>query len=189
VSWHVKGKKWNAQCKRDGHTTYLGLYDNEEDAARACDWFAFTHGENHTKFNFGIPTHAPPGFESSSDYLNKRMRNGDKTYSSRYRGVSWNEQKQIWKAAIQVQKEKKYLGRFEYEEDAALAYNAKALELKGPNASINHVKPTTKTRYPPHVVRFTEEEILLMEGYGNDILSSLVSESEESTSPESPNSD
>ena len=35
ASWHKKAKKWTANITRYGKTTYLGLFNNEEDAHKA----------------------------------------------------------------------------------------------------------------------------------------------------------
>ena len=67
--------------------------------------------------------------------------------SSHYRGVSWYAARQIWKASIQVNRKKEYIGRFETEEEAARAYNKRATELRGSEAVLNIV-PNTVTRYP-----------------------------------------
>lgn len=67
--------------------------------------------------------------------------------SSHYRGVSWYAARQIWKASIQVNRKKEYIGRFETEEEAARAYNKRATELRGSDAVLNIV-PDTVTRFP-----------------------------------------
>ncbi|KAH9251818.1 hypothetical protein BASA81_010261 [Batrachochytrium salamandrivorans] len=67
--------------------------------------------------------------------------------TSHYRGVSWYAARQIWKASIQVNRKKEYIGRFNTEEEAARAYNQRATELRGNEAILNLV-PDTETRYP-----------------------------------------
>jgi len=48
---------------------------------------------------------------------------------SMYQGVSWSEQGKKWQAQITKDRILNHLGYFEKEEDAARAYNRKALEL------------------------------------------------------------
>ena len=55
--------------------------------------------------------------------------------SSKYRGVYYRRNKPH--STIQINNKTYYLGKFNTEEEAALAYNKKAIELFGNNAKIN----------------------------------------------------
>jgi AP2 domain/HNH endonuclease len=57
--------------------------------------------------------------------------------SSGFIGVSWNYRKRKWRASITKDGRLFYLGDYKDEKDAARAYDAKALELFGPEAKIN----------------------------------------------------
>lgn len=57
--------------------------------------------------------------------------------SSNYRGVSWNTEHTKWTAQIQVNGVVKFLGRFQQEKDAALAYDAAARMFFGEFAAPN----------------------------------------------------
>jgi AP2 domain len=59
--------------------------------------------------------------------------------SSRYKGVMWSRRAGKWEARISNGGRKRYLGVFADEEDAALAYNAAALETYGAYAYLNPV--------------------------------------------------
>jgi hypothetical protein len=50
-------------------------------------------------------------------------------YSSQYKGVYWNKNEKKWKSRITINGKKKYLGRFENEYDAHLAYEKALQEL------------------------------------------------------------
>ena len=52
------------------------------------------------------------------------MRNKNKyiNSSSKYRGVCWHKASNKWRAQIQINNKTKYLGLFDNEEDAYLAY-------------------------------------------------------------------
>lgn len=92
--------------------------------------------------------------------------------TSQYRGVSWNGSKQTWRVVVQVNRQKFYLGHYEYEEEAALAYNEKVKLLGCSPKRFNKVPPNVKTRDP--VLILSEEERLLLAGYGDDLWNSLL---------------
>lgn len=57
--------------------------------------------------------------------------------SSEYLGVSWSEATGKWRARIRHNYDEIHLGVFESEEEAARAYDRKALELRGEFATLN----------------------------------------------------
>jgi hypothetical protein len=57
--------------------------------------------------------------------------------TSGYKGVSWREDKGKWMAKITYNWRQIYLGLYDSKEEAALAYNKKALELHGEFAKLN----------------------------------------------------
>ena len=65
---------------------------------------------------------------------NKSMN--EKTTTSKYKGVTWDKDKQKWRSRIQNNKKLKHLGYFKSEIDAALAYD-KAAEANGEFAKTN----------------------------------------------------
>jgi hypothetical protein len=72
----------------------------------------------------------------SQDAQNTQKRKG---CSSRFKGVSWDRQRLMWIASIQIDRKHRYLGRYEIEEDAARAYNRAAVTAWGDNAFLNEV--------------------------------------------------
>ena len=54
VYWNKHAGKWMAGIRIDGKTIYLGLFDIEEDAARAYDVEAFKRDPIHCRLNFPI---------------------------------------------------------------------------------------------------------------------------------------
>ncbi len=67
------------------------------------------------------------------NHHNRPMRNR----SSKFKGVSWNKSRRIWKVQIQFEGQRKYLGGFTDEIEVAKAYNTAALEYFGPNTYFN----------------------------------------------------
>ncbi len=58
--------------------------------------------------------------------------------SSSFRGVSWNSNCHKWRAQVWKGSEVHHLGYFEHEEDAARAYDAAVLRIRGPDAPTNY---------------------------------------------------
>ena len=59
--------------------------------------------------------------------------------SSRYKGVCFLAPDRVWRASICYERKTIYIGRFQTEEEAAVAYNHKAKELFGAFANLNEV--------------------------------------------------
>jgi hypothetical protein len=57
--------------------------------------------------------------------------------SSGYRGVSWSGRKKVWEVCIQKDDQRIFIGQFSNVDDAARAYDKKALELFGCDAMTN----------------------------------------------------
>jgi hypothetical protein len=74
-----------------------------------------------------------------------------RTTTSRYRGVSWHERAGKYFAQIRINGQKTSLGLFESEKDAALAYNAAALEQHGEFAKLNDVSAHVESVREPRI--------------------------------------
>jgi len=61
--------------------------------------------------------------------------------TSKYKGVSWFKRHCKWLARIGVNHKRIFLGYYDNEEEAALAYNKAALEYFGEYAKINDIAP------------------------------------------------
>ena len=68
---------------------------------------------------------------------NSQNRRANTGRSSKYKGVCWNKARGKWQAEICIDWKKKYLGRFDTEREAALAYDAAGRELFGEFARLN----------------------------------------------------
>lgn len=67
--------------------------------------------------------------------IKTRRKNGQKP--SKYRGVKWDSERKKWKAYITHKLKRIELGRFETEEEAAIAYDKASKELNGDFAVFN----------------------------------------------------
>jgi hypothetical protein len=73
----------------------------------------------------------------ANDYQNACNKRSAKSATSKYLGVCRIKTSNKFLAQIMKDRKQNYLGLFEKEEDAAMAYNAAALKLHGEFASLN----------------------------------------------------
>ncbi|MCU5100544.1 AP2 domain-containing protein [Bacillus cereus] len=129
VSWYKSRKKWCAEITFDKKRKRLGYFDSEDAAALAYNKAALELIGNEAYLNV-------IGSDNSSEHMDikkcvqyrKRKKIGFKgVYKSglKYAVSLWNDGKYI------------YLGLFETQEEAAKAYDKKAIELFGDKAILN----------------------------------------------------
>ena len=128
---------WIAGIMVNENQVYLGRYETAIDAAFVYDAASrILHG-TEAKVNF-------PDQEPSREIQEKvrliletgRVNRG----KSQYKGVAWDANRNKWLASICVNGKSKHIGRFNSEQEAALAYNLKASELFGDFATLNIIK-------------------------------------------------
>lgn len=113
VSLNRKVNRWQAHIKKgDEYRRYLGLYDSEQDAARA-----YNAAARHLFGPYAYINDVP-----DDNWTMHNLSVGSKT--SDFRGVHYDTKAKKWKVQIQVNKTKKFIGRFYFEIDAARAYDA-----------------------------------------------------------------
>ena len=112
VSLNKTVNRWQAHIKKGDERRYLGLYDSEQDAARAYN-AAARHYFGEYAFVNDVP---------DDNWTMHNLSVGSKT--STYRGVHYSTRDKKWKAQIQVNKIKAFIGYFHFEIDAARAYDA-----------------------------------------------------------------
>ena len=76
---------------------------------------------------------------NQANTVKREYVNGRKT-SSKYKGVHWRKDVKKWNARLSHKNKRIALGFFDSEEDAARAYNEKALEVWGEFANINNIE-------------------------------------------------
>lgn len=126
--WYAVHNYWSGSnyCAIRMHRIVMNLNDK----SKLVDHIDH-NGLNNTKDNLRIATR----FQNSSN------RRSVKNSTSQYLGVSSAFNK--WKSEIYKNKKKFYLGLFESEEDAALAYNNAAKIIHGEFANLNIISSGT----------------------------------------------
>ncbi len=141
VSWSNQNKGWIAQITHDGENHYLGCYRTAYEAAIVYDRAAI---EKHKAFaNINFPSGSevyetasqsnivdPPG-STKSNRVRLSINN-----TSDYQGITQYPNGK-WRSVIHFKGKNIHLGVFFSKEDAARAYDRKALELHGENARLN----------------------------------------------------
>jgi hypothetical protein len=87
-------------------------------------------GLDNTRKNIRKCTHA-------QNLMNQRISRAN---TSGYKGVSWNKHQKKWKAYIDYNTTRKFIGYFNTAIDAAIAYNNAALKYHGEFARLNHIE-------------------------------------------------
>jgi hypothetical protein len=75
---------------------------------------------------------------------NKRKNRSN--YSSRYKGVAWSKSRKKWRTRITLNGRVIFVGHFDDEKTAAMAYDARAKELFGDYAALNLPPPKERGR-------------------------------------------
>jgi hypothetical protein len=123
VTWDKRDKKWRAAMIIDGKRISCGYFDDEDAAARAIE-----NKEASLRETSNLP--AAASFGGALGFL---AANGDANaaksgLSSNFRGVSWDKEKNKWKAQTRIDGKISTLGRFHEEEAAARAYDEVAAQ-------------------------------------------------------------
>lgn len=133
VARNKNAQKWQAYFHNQGDYYYIGLFDDEAEAAKARDSVAKYFADGEAILNFeDVKPLSPEHFMAQQ--------------ASKYRGVNLSRRKgngrtaYVWRSRITFDGERRHLGSFKSEHAAALAYNEAAEKLFGDSAKINIIE-------------------------------------------------
>ncbi|HEX7501577.1 MAG TPA: hypothetical protein VF524_14945, partial [Polyangia bacterium] len=136
-----ESRPWQATLMSGRKRQNLGHWQSEIDAARVYDRAARFYMPGKLPLNFPDEDKPPA---NAATLRAEAFREGKGRYSSSFRGVCYEEANRCWIASITYQFAHIWLGRFTDERKAALAYDNKAIELRGLDARVNFDPRTGK---------------------------------------------
>jgi hypothetical protein len=119
VYFNKASNKWQAHISIEGKLHYIGVYDNEDEAAidyaRAVSKYCQIRAhQQKMKPKFIDLTDVPP--------QSPKLKSSSKDGTSKYKGVHFNKEKSEWVARISVDGKQHYIGVYDNEEEAAIDY-------------------------------------------------------------------
>jgi hypothetical protein len=123
VTQTLDGKKWNAAICFNGEKINIGNFKTPEDAARAYNFKAKELFKEFALLNI---------VEDGPVPIPEKLKSGN---TSGYNGIYFHNQRKKWHASIEAGGKKYSLGLHWTKENAARAFDAKAIELFGPTYS------------------------------------------------------
>jgi len=127
-NWFARrsGNTFYAHRSQDGTIIAMHREILKPPAGLMCD-HKDHNGLNNTRNNLRLCT-------AAQNQYNQRPQTGG---TSKYKGVYWDENRRKWRAEIGYGGRLIHIGRFDYETDAAIAYDDRAIELFGEFAFLN----------------------------------------------------
>ncbi len=148
--WCAGGKKEQYYAQRSDHGKIFFMHREIIDvpAGFVCDHINHVRLDNR-KCNLRVCTLSQ----------NSQNRLPNELGTSRYKGVRWHKDKRKWEASINYHYRLFHIGYFDYEEDAAIAYDDMAIELFGEFACLNfHYRPEIR-EWIQHMYLFPPIEV------------------------------
>lgn len=135
MSWHMVGR-YAANGSIYMHRVVMGLSSGDSHVDHKNG-----NGLDNRKSNLRLATYQQNTASSIRVKQQGRALHGKptRTTSSRFRGVSYRTDRKRWTAYIGTAKDRTCLGCFEFEEQAARAYNEAALVKYGEFARLNEL--------------------------------------------------
>ncbi|MBN6852270.1 AP2 domain-containing protein [Staphylococcus warneri] len=140
VTWHKASKKWVASIRLKGRNKYLGIYHNEDDAAKAYNNAVNNYWGGNGYLNIIGEDNRTP----NAEYRTDKNRNKRILGSSGYKNIS--KTNSGFYARIRHKNKSTYIQSLPSIHQAALSYNKCVIYLFGDNAIINDVPLTDELK-------------------------------------------
>jgi phage anti-repressor protein len=152
VCFSVEKQKWKAELKLNYNINFLGYYDTELDAAKAYNNYAtFLNQNDNTNYTLNeIPDFVPIPINIPTVTKEEIL----KQKSSKFRGVSFNSQRQYYNSAIKFKNKSYNLCQNVDEIECAKIYNQQSLYFNnhyGTKYKLNDI-PDYQTKEKNHIV-------------------------------------
>lgn len=161
---------WSDLMPRIGR---VGVASNEKGSSRYCRCYlrnrdlsilkrtVFVHkllmGGKRTDHISGDPLDCRrANLRPANDTGNARNRHANKVKSSRYKGVSWNRQRQAWAANIRLSNIQRFLGYYDDEDECARRYDEAARVMFGKFGRVNFPNPGEQCAIRPERMKSNE---------------------------------
>jgi hypothetical protein len=143
VSFSKLTGKWTAAICLNGKKRMIGIFNDEQKAAKEYDSVALWYFGIFAYLNF-------PNIAISKSIRPLRVK------TSKFKGVSWSNAKNIWQAGIKINGKYKFLGLFTNEIEAAKMHDGIILSLGQDRSKCNFPDTAILIPIPPTRIKTSE---------------------------------
>ena len=149
-------RPWTAEMTPVGKKRrLLGTWTSELDAARAHDRAARFYLGARAELNLPHEDLEPANAVTLTTEARREVK---AACTSEYVGVCWNKRSAAWRALTRHRGVSFHLGEFKRERDAAHAYDAKSIQLRGDFAQVNFHPETGKRVWGKRLIDLLRED-------------------------------
>jgi len=134
VFWNKMSCKFEVKLQKEGRQYSAGLFDDLDEAARAYDQKAIELFGEFALTNADLDTYSVT--PDMSKFRPRQPSLCSRNTSGR-RGVRWHKASRKWQSRIKHKEREYHIGYFDDLDEAARAYDKKAVELYGDSAKTN----------------------------------------------------